>query len=203
MKEPYGEGLATHTGPESCVWQPRGCRRSVDRGTCGLGIEPRKDMHPRRRPCGTMGKATRAGAPWRAPDPALRGRRTPCTHGNSLHGNREISRPAILGMGWSASGRPEGPKPMTHGREKSDSPIVPGKPTNKAGRPAAEPVEGRGGAKGNADLQSTHRTQRRASVSQAQARVRTANRIGVVVIHPRQEPGALAAHAGICAGGAG
>ncbi len=40
MKEPYGEGLATHTGPESCVWHSRGCRRSVDRGTCGLGIEP-------------------------------------------------------------------------------------------------------------------------------------------------------------------
>ena len=30
---------------------------------------------------------------------------------------------------------------MMHGREKSDSGIVAGKPTNKAGQPAAEPVE--------------------------------------------------------------
>src|SRR2546430_7543374 len=59
-----------------------------------------------------------------------------------------------------------------HGREKSDSAIVAGKPTNKAGRPAAEPVERRAGAKGNASQQSTHRTQRRVRVSQALERVR-------------------------------
>ena len=63
---------------------------------------------------------------------------------------------------------------MTHGREKSDSSIVPKKPPNKAGRPEA--VEGRGEAKGNADQQSTHRTQSRARVSQALARVREAAR---------------------------
>jgi hypothetical protein len=41
MKEPYSEGTANHTGPESCVGLPGGGRRSVDRGTCGLGIQPR------------------------------------------------------------------------------------------------------------------------------------------------------------------
>jgi RNA-directed DNA polymerase len=35
---------------------------------------------------------------------------------------------------------------MMHGRAKSDSAIVAGKPTNKAGQPAAEPVEQRAGA---------------------------------------------------------
>jgi hypothetical protein len=44
---------------------------------------------------------------------------------------------------------------MMHGREKSDSAIVAGKPTNKAGQPAAEPVEPRVEAKGNASQQST------------------------------------------------
>jgi RNA-directed DNA polymerase len=58
--------------------------------------------------------------------------------------------------------------------EKSDLPIVPTKPTNKAGRPAAEPVEGSGGIKRNAALQSTLRTQSRDAVSQAQARIRDA-----------------------------
>src|SRR6516165_1624336 len=61
-----------------------------------------------------------------------------------------------------------------HESEKSDSPIVPMKPANKAGRPAAEPVEGRGGAVGNAGLQSTVRTQSRVAVSQAQTRIREA-----------------------------
>ena len=37
---------------------------------------------------------------------------------------------------------------MMHGREKSDSAIVAGKPTNKAVPTAAEPVEPRAGAKG-------------------------------------------------------
>ena len=46
---------------------------------------------------------------------------------------------------------------MMHGREKSDPAIVAMKPTNKAGQPAAEPVERRAGAKGNAGQQSTRR----------------------------------------------
>jgi len=61
---------------------------------------------------------------------------------------------------------------VMHGREKSDSAIVAGKPTNKAVPTAAEPVERRAGAKGNASQQSTHRTQRRVRVSQALERVR-------------------------------
>ena len=63
-----------------------------------------------------------------------------------------------------------------HDPEKSDSGIVATKPTNKAGRPAAEPVEPRPGTKGNADQQSTHRAQSRARVTQALGRVRQAAR---------------------------
>src|SRR6267142_829602 len=61
---------------------------------------------------------------------------------------------------------------MMHGREKSDSAIVAGKPTNKAVPTAAEPVERRAGAKGNASQQSTDRAQNRATVSQALERIR-------------------------------
>src|SRR5271157_1527497 len=63
---------------------------------------------------------------------------------------------------------------MMHGREKSDPAIVAGKPTNKAERSAAEPVERRAGAKGNANQQSTDRAQNRATVSQALERMRKA-----------------------------
>ena len=73
---------------------------------------------------------------------------------------------------------------MMHGHEKSDHAIVAVKPANKAEQPtcgsncgepnAAEPVERRAGTKGNASQQSTHRTQSRASVSQALERIRRA-----------------------------
>ena len=55
---------------------------------------------------------------------------------------------------------------------KSDSAIVAAKPTNKAGRPAAEPVERRAGTEGNAGQHSTRRAQHRESVSQALGRIR-------------------------------
>ena len=63
---------------------------------------------------------------------------------------------------------------MMHGRGKSDSAIVAVKPTNKAERSAAEPVEPRAGTKGNAGQQSTCRAQSRVSVSQALERIRQA-----------------------------
>ena len=60
--------------------------------------------------------------------------------------------------------------------EESDPTVLASKPTNKAGRPVAEPVEPRPGTKGNADQQSTHRTQSRVRVTQALDRVREAAR---------------------------
>ena len=66
---------------------------------------------------------------------------------------------------------------MMHDCEKSHSAIVAAKPTNKAGSPAAEPVEPRAGTKRNAGEQSTHRTQSRVRVSQALDRVRQAARL--------------------------
>jgi len=67
---------------------------------------------------------------------------------------------------------------MVHEPEKSDSVVVAVKPTNKAERSAAEPVEPRTGTEGNANQQSTRRAQDRESVSQALERVRLAARRG-------------------------
>ncbi len=61
---------------------------------------------------------------------------------------------------------------MMNEPEKSDSAVVAVKLANKAEQSAAEPVEPRVGTKGNADQQSTHRTQSRGNVSQALGRVR-------------------------------
>jgi len=65
---------------------------------------------------------------------------------------------------------------MMHGQEKSDSPVVARKLANKSGKPEAEPVERRGGAKGNTGWLHTRRTQSRINVSQKLDRVRQAAR---------------------------
>ena len=61
---------------------------------------------------------------------------------------------------------------MMHGHEKSRSAVVAVKPTNKAERSAAEPVERRAETEGNAGQQSTHRAQYRVRVAQALACIR-------------------------------
>jgi len=61
---------------------------------------------------------------------------------------------------------------MMNERRESDSAIVAGKPTNKAERSAAEPVERRAEAKGNVSQQSTGRAQNRVTVSPALERIR-------------------------------
>jgi RNA-directed DNA polymerase len=62
--------------------------------------------------------------------------------------------------------------------EESDPIVVATKPTNKAGRPVAEPVERRVGTEGNASQHNTRRAQNRESVTQALERVRQVARIG-------------------------
>ena len=117
MKESYVEGLASHGGPESCVYIREGVDEALtgvrvgrvlsreinapwreswdDRGAEALGI--------RRRPyrCCRNGEAAR--------NPARS--ETPRTRGNTLLGNREIPRPTA--PRWEASGavrivKPEG-----------------------------------------------------------------------------------------------
>jgi len=92
---------------------------------------------------------------------------------------------------------------MMHDREKSDSAIVAVKPTNKAERSAAEPVEPRAEAEGNVRQQSTGRAQYRVTVSQALEHTRNFVRISRrAVTYPRWEPCARIGLARICAGGA-
>ena len=66
---------------------------------------------------------------------------------------------------------------MMHGREKSDPATVAMKPANKVVLAAAELVERRAGAGGNARQQSTRRTQTRAHVTHALDRVRQAAKL--------------------------
>ena len=61
---------------------------------------------------------------------------------------------------------------MMNGHGKSHSPIVPAKPSNKAGAEAAEAVEGRGLAKGKTLERNVSRTQSRKHMSSTLERIR-------------------------------
>ena len=63
---------------------------------------------------------------------------------------------------------------MMDGRGKSDGSVVPEKPPNNVGKPAAEAVEGRGPAKGNSPERKAPRTQSREGAPSALERVRQA-----------------------------
>jgi len=136
--------------------------------------------------------------------------------GSLLHGTWEISSvPGGDRVGWGRHSR----NPTIDADEKSDTPIVPGKPPNN-GRSPAEVVDGRGVAKGNAGETPTHRTQSRGRVSMGLEGVREAARRARRVFccrlgwiahfrryasrhDPRQGPYAVIPHVRICAGGGG
>jgi hypothetical protein len=101
-----------------------------------------------------------AGGASREPpvDPA--GSKNLCMRGISMRENREVPRsPAVGGPCGEGRGR----NPVMDDRGKSDGPVVPAKPPNNAPGGAAEAVEGRGPAEGNAASET--RSGRRAGPS--------------------------------------
>ena len=147
--------------------KPQGVRRSVGRGTNGLGIEPRNTTTPGCRRPRRCGRRNRTGRERESrADPARS--KTPSTSGNIPCENREIPwLPGGKGVRARTQREVQGRNPMMNGHGKSHSPIVPTKPPNKTGKPAAEGVEGRGLAKGNSREQNAPRTQGRASAHKA------------------------------------
>ena len=92
-----------------------------------------------------------------------------------------------------------------NGYRESDSLIVSEKPSNKTGdnKPVAEKVEKRGLAKGNSSKRNRGQAQNWKTLPSELERVRQAAGTTLVRQYLKQEPSALAVHAGICAGGAG
>ncbi len=200
MKVPYGEGLASHTAPESCVAGRKARGEVLTRGRAGRAIEPRNFTHSgcRRR---RIGRKATPGTSLSREVPGPRAVRDP-VHVRK-HLAREPGGPVFSRGGWRRGTRREvqGRNPAMNGRGKSDRPIVPTKRPNKAGQPVAEAVEGRGLAKGNPRSQNTPQAQDWAKGARsARQRVRHA---AAMRYHLRQEPSASIAHAGICTGGAG
>src|SRR3990167_8834558 len=107
--------------------------------------------------CNTVHGVTRE--PW--PDPARS--KTLSMLGSELHGSWEISSvPEAPESG--GTGKAQSHNPVAHADEKSDTPVVPEKPSNK-GKSPAEMVEERGVAKGNASKNPVPRTPSRDKVA--------------------------------------
>jgi RNA-directed DNA polymerase len=163
MKESYGEGLASHTGPES--WACR--RKAADQALTGVHagqplsseISPPGRRRRMRKRKATSDAAISESCSGPAESKTLRMR------GNSLHGNREIPSAPMAELSGGPVG--ESPKAYTsdmHADGKSDGPIVPEKPPNKDGpESSAEAVEERGPTKGNTSRTAVARTQRRSA----------------------------------------
>ena len=95
--------------------------------------------------------------------------------------------------------------PSMYADEKSDEAVVLTKRPNKGRQLLAEVVEGRASPKGNSRQAAVVRTPSRVATSIRLTAVRwthAAPTVWRLTFDPREEPGALAAHAGICAGGA-
>ena len=96
MKESYGEGVATHTGPESCGATREGGDEALTGVRAGQ-VYSRESTLLR-----GADAVRRSGRPHPAPryrerrrDPARS--ETLCTYGNTSHGNREILCPPAGG----------------------------------------------------------------------------------------------------------
>ena len=150
MRTLYVEGVAIHDGPESCVDVREDGGEALTGVPAGWAIEPRNHGSPGCRRCCKKRKATPVARHSQVAT-RPRGSKNLGMQRVSMRENREIPRPpARLIAGRAAQGR-QGHKPEMHERGKSDSPVVPAKPPNNAGRPAAEAVEERGLAKGNTE----------------------------------------------------
>jgi hypothetical protein len=111
MQESYGEGLASHTGPESCVVARKGGGEALTGVRVGRVLS--RENHPPSRERRVLRGADALAGGGR-PHPARRSRKvrrdparseTPHMHGNTSHGNREVPRSPAARKGAGRIGK--------------------------------------------------------------------------------------------------
>jgi RNA-directed DNA polymerase len=176
MKEPHRKEPATHPDPESCTDGRKAEREALTGESAGqvssCEIQQSRVPTPLSEAEGTIDEVVTGKT---SEDSAQS--QTLSMHGHLLHENREIlemfaDNPSVI-RALKAIGRTN----AMHVSRKSDSGVVPMKPSNNPVLSAgAETVEGRPLAKGNTDQTTTVRTQSRATVSRGLEGVREAAR---------------------------
>jgi RNA-directed DNA polymerase len=160
MKVQHGKDVANHSGPESCGAARESGVEALTGETGGSAIEPRNQEFGTPTSLSEAEGKTDQGDNRESWDGPARSK-TLHTPGSFLHRSWEISA-VPGGTTPGSSGKAKCRTPESTAVEKSDSPIVPAKPSNKGSQPA-EMVEGRGAAKGNAEQVPAPRTQSRTS----------------------------------------
>ena len=89
MKESYGEGLATHTGPESCGAAREGGDEAWTGERMGRVFSRERAILRDADAMGDSGRPHRTHR-YREVQPSPARSETPCTYGSTLRGNREI-----------------------------------------------------------------------------------------------------------------
>jgi RNA-directed DNA polymerase len=160
MKVRYGKEMANHSGPESCSDFREEVAEALTGETDRPAIEPRNQESGMPTLLSEAEGTTKHGANRKSwSDPARS--QTLSMSGSLLHRSWEISS-ATVAEPTVGVGKADRREPVVHVDEKSDTPTVPEKLSNKGPGPA-ETAEGRGVAKGNADQTPAPRTQSRPS----------------------------------------
>ena len=100
MKESYGEGLATHTGPESCGVVRKGNDEALTGERAGRVLSRENHAPPgdrwvlRGADAVEISGRPHRGRRYREASSAPARSETPCTLGSTLRGNREIPQPS-------------------------------------------------------------------------------------------------------------
>jgi len=99
MRELYGEGLAVHAGPESCVRVREGAGEALTGVRAGWAIEPRKLNNVRGADAVTMGGRPYRQRRYRESLSNSARSENLCTYGVSMRENREVPRLFVLRVG--------------------------------------------------------------------------------------------------------
>ncbi len=89
MKESYGEGIASHTDPESCGAAREGSAEALTGARAGRVLSRESNFLRSADAVGDVGRQHRQ-CRYRETLPGSARSQTPCTHGNTSLGNREI-----------------------------------------------------------------------------------------------------------------
>jgi RNA-directed DNA polymerase len=160
MQEPHEKGVANHLDPESCAGVGNSAGEALTGAHAGQPSSSEITLTGVPTLC-DEGEGHTPGDAHREPSGDATESQTLRMRGNSLHGNRETPKASPAPAARRADGTEERPEKAygrttgAHAFGESDGSIVPAKRANKAGRSAAEPVEGRGPTQGN-DLQTLH-----------------------------------------------
>lgn len=144
--EPYGEGIATHTGPESCISVGDRAREALTGERAGRPSSRERSFPQQRAVRGA--DAVEAGGRQNWCVPRSRGATGPPAVRDPAHARKHLAREpgdptVVCGTECRRPHRePEGIRPVMNGRGKSDSLVVPRKPPNKAKRPRRRWREG-------------------------------------------------------------